>query len=98
MDHFGIQKRKRSRRGEFYNLQLHGRLELFKAKEPTAAQQLLALKWLGNSGAHEAAVTIDDLLDGFEILEHNLVEILEQRAARVAGLAKNLTKKHRRGH
>ena len=54
----------------------------------------MALKSLGNSGAHEGSISREDLLDAFEVLEHSLEEIIEQRSKRVAALSKKLTKKH----
>jgi len=62
--------------------------------EPAVGAQLMALKWLGNTASHEGSVSRDDLLDAFEILEHSLSELIEQRSARVAELARQLTKKH----
>jgi len=56
--------------------------------------QLMALKWLGNSGSHSGEVSRDDLLDAFEILEHALAELLEQKSERIAALAKKMTAKH----
>jgi hypothetical protein len=98
MDHLGIQKKMKNKKGEIHWLALHGRLEIYKLKSPTIGEQLLAIKWLGNSGTHDLALTADELLDGFELLEHNLEEILEKKAARMVALAKGLTKRHRRRH
>jgi hypothetical protein len=64
--------------------------------QTTLGSQLMALKWLGNTASHEGGVSRDDLLDAFEILEHNLRELIEHRSARVAELARKLTKKHGR--
>jgi hypothetical protein len=63
-------------------------------KEASLGIQLMALKWLGNTASHEGNVSREDLLDAFEILEHILVELIDQRSVRVAELARNLTKKH----
>jgi hypothetical protein len=54
----------------------------------------MALKWLGNTGAHEGSISDADLLDAFEIFEHALAEIVDKRSANLAALAKKLTKKH----
>jgi hypothetical protein len=42
----------------------------------------MALKWLGNTGTHTSAVTRDDLLDAFEILDHALVELIDNGQTR----------------
>ena len=94
MNHLGVPKRKKGKGGKFYDLTLHGRLDYFANKNPVIGTQLMALKWLGNAGSHDGAVSKIDLLDAFEILEHALAEIVDQRSAKVAALAKKLTKKH----
>ena len=54
----------------------------------------MALKWLGNTGSHGSKVNVEDLLDAFEILEHTLSEIIENKSKKIATLAVNLTKKY----
>ena len=90
----GVPKRKRDRGGKYKDLWLHARLDLFAKSNPATAAQLMALKSLGNSGAHEGTISKSDLLDAFEVLEHALEEIIEQRTKRVAALTKQLTRKH----
>ena len=96
MTHLGVPKRKKNAKGKFFELSLHARIDAFAASAPTIGPQLIALKWLGNSGSHDGEVSKNDLLDAFEILEHALGEIIDQRSAKVAALAKKLTKKHGR--
>jgi hypothetical protein len=95
MTHLGVPKRRKSQNGRFHDLNLHGRIDFFTQKNRTAGAQLMALKWLGNAGSHDSNVSRRDLLDAFEILEHALDEVLNERSAKVAALAKKLTKKHR---
>lgn len=54
----------------------------------------MALKWIGNTGSHGSYMSTNDLLDSFEIMEHALAEIIGGHSARVAAIAKKLTKKH----
>lgn len=96
MDHVGVQKRRRDSNGKFVEMSLHQRIEVFQDGEPTIGSQLMALKWLGNTGSHEGKVSRDEVLDAFEILEHALAELIGRRTAKVAQLARNLTKKHAR--
>jgi hypothetical protein len=96
MSHLGVPKKQKDKHGKYFALRLHQRINAFSKNEPTVASQLMALKWLGNSGSHDSEVTQNDLLDAFEIMEHCLGEIIDRRAARVAALAKKLTKKHGR--
>lgn len=94
MDHLGIPKKRKTKNGKFTELSLHERIEIYTTKESAIGAQLMALKWLGNTGSHNGDINTADLLDAFEILEHTLGEIIGQRSARVATLVKTLTKKH----
>jgi hypothetical protein len=94
LDHLNVPRRRKNQNSKFSNLSLHERIEIFIREEPSLGGQLMALKWLGNTASHEADVSRDDLLDAFEILEHILDELIGQRSARVAELARKLTKKH----
>lgn len=94
MDFLGIPIRRKAQNGKLMDLTLHGRIETYASKEPATGSQLMALKWVGNTGSHEGNVTKADLLDAFEILEHVLGEIVERRSDRVNELARKLTKRH----
>ena len=96
MDHVGVPKRRRDKTGKFFDLSLHNRIEIFQKGEPAIGSQLMALKWLGNTGSHEGQVTREDVLDAFEILENALAELIDRRTAKVAALARKLSKKHAR--
>lgn len=54
---------------------LHQRIENYKRINPSIANMLLAIKWIGNSGSHGETLTKDDLLDAYEILEVCLNEL-----------------------
>lgn len=94
MNHVGVPKRKKAANGKLSELTLHARIDAFAKKEPAIGPQLMALKWLGNTGSHDSSVSSADLLDAFEILEHSLREVIDGHSAKVAALAKKLTKKH----
>lgn len=96
MNHLGIPKKVTTKKGKSADLTLHGRLDKFVLIDPKNGPPLIALKWLGNAGSHESSsVSHADLLDAFEIMEHALSEIIDERSVRVAALAKKLTNKHR---
>ena len=80
--------------GKTSSLRLHRRIELFAKENPEVGNQLMALKWLGNTGSHGNKVTTGDILDGLELLEHSLVEVLEKRSEKMAALAKKLIDRH----
>lgn len=95
MNHLGIPRKKKNKNGKYSDLTLHARIEKYSMTNPLLGSQLLALKWLGNTGSHGGgSLSKSELLDAFEILEHALLEIIDERSKRVAALAKKLTKKH----
>ncbi|RMG98211.1 MAG: DUF4145 domain-containing protein [Chloroflexi bacterium] len=94
LDHLGVQRKKRTSGGKMKILTLHERIELLRPKNPDVCDQLIAIKWVGNTGSHSTFATTSDLLDVFEILEHALSEIVSERSKQVSKLAKKLTKKH----
>ncbi len=82
-------------------LSTHERIEIFKLKNPDAAVNLLAIKWIGNSGSHEFGDSYrldrDILLDGIEILEFALEQIYVRNDKRIRKLASEInTRKGRR--
>lgn len=96
MDHLHIKRRQKQASGKIMDLSLHRRIDIFNAKDSRVGEQLMALKWLGNAGSHETVVSEKDLLDAFEILDHVLVEIFEQRSKKIKLLARQLTKRYSR--
>lgn len=53
-------------------LRLHSRLDKLTGMHSKYQKQLEAIKWLGNAGSHNSKaekLTIDDVLDGYEILQ-----------------------------
>lgn len=73
---------------------LHKRIELFKIKNSNEAEQLMAIKWIGNSGSHKNdGLTKDDILDGYEILEHVTKKIFEKESERIKKLTKQINKR-----
>lgn len=95
MNHSKIPK-KQKRGRHFYFLSLHKRIDIFVKKQKTLKPQLMALKWLGNTGSHKTSVSKNDLLYAFEILESVLDEIINKKTTRITRLSKELEKKHGR--
>lgn len=78
-----------SKSGKRQRIPLHGRIELLREKDPVSANYLLAVKWFGNEGSHTGlnAITRDNLLNVFELMEAVLVRLYEKPAARLDKLA-----------
>jgi hypothetical protein len=75
-------------------LTLHSRIEKFAQSNKEAAEMLMAIKWIGNSGSHDSwAMDRDSLLNGFELFEHVLELLYERRADRLKRTAADITKR-----
>ncbi len=75
-----------------YNL--HKRIELFKQTNSELAHLIMAIKWIGNTGSHQiGTITHDDLLDGFDLLEHVLKALYQEDKNWMLKLAKAINKK-----
>ena len=68
-------------RGTRKNLSLHKRIEEFKNTKPEIADFLLAIKWIGNSGSHVGKLEKVDVLDAYELLEHSLNKLFDDKEA-----------------
>lgn len=93
LDSVSIKRRKRVP-GAIKDLTLHQRIVEYERREPVTAAHLMAVKWLGNTASHESGISGEMLLDAFEIVQHVLEEIFEERSRRVAKLAHKLTQEH----
>lgn len=82
-------------KGKLRELTLDERIKKFGEKQEDAATQLMAIKWLGNTGSHAglAILTRDDLLDAFEHFEHALDLIYMKSGADLAKRAQHIIKK-----
>ena len=80
--------------GNFRRLTLHERIEKFAEKHQDAATQLMAIKWLGNTGSHAAldVLTHDDLLDAFEHFEYALDLVYVKKSTALEKRAKDIIK------
>ncbi len=76
-------------------LNLHARIEKLGFKNKEAAELLMAIKWLGNTGSHlaDSAIPRDELLKGFDLFQGVLEMIYEKRAAQLKKIAKTITKR-----
>lgn len=83
MDEQGVTK---STAGAFKAL--HERIKEFEAQDPTNAEILLAVKWLGNSGSHAGGITRDDVLDAFDMIELVLVNLYDTSTADIMAKVK----------
>lgn len=76
---------------------LHQRIEWLKNRRPRLSDlcdRLMAVKHLGNAGSHPS-VEIDDqdVFDGFDILEHVLIQLYERTDSDLAKMVKEINKR-----
>ena len=82
-------------KGKFRYLTLSERLKRFAVEHEKAATQLMAIKWLGDTGSHAAldVLTHDDLLDAFEHFEYALDLVYVKKDIALVKRAKDIIKK-----
>lgn len=57
-------------------LNLHTRIERFKAKNQEVAELLMAIKWIGNHGSHGGeGLKREDILTSADLMEHALLKV-----------------------
>ena len=75
---------------------LHQRIELLPKRHASVKEMLLAIKWFGNAGSHadgdNPAITMDDVFDGYELMEHVLSEVYAPKSRALLRLAKRVNK------
>lgn len=72
-------------------ISLHQRIEIASKNYPNLREYFLALKWLGNAGSHsDQIISIDDVIDSYEIFEFVLNELFKNKSLRL--LVKQINK------
>lgn len=84
-------RKKPGSKRQFMNL--HRRIELFRAKHSDIASALMAVKWIGNAGSHSAAVTPDDVLDGYELMDWVLDSLYARRHQSASTLTRAINRR-----
>lgn len=88
-------KGKAGQPGRNATIKLHNRILMLRQREEKIADNLMGIKWLGNTGSHESTpISLAELLSAYEVMSHALDELVLKRSKQVAKVAKTLTKKH----
>jgi hypothetical protein len=90
LDERGVPKEIERKSGKPARIPLHDRIVRFQEADQEPGKLLLAIRVIGNVGTHQEHITFEDLLTGYEILDHVIDLVYSGRAARVAGLAAEL--------
>lgn len=87
-------KRFVTKNGSRKHLPLHQRIKLLPTKFEHVKELFLAIKWLGNAGSHsDKIISVDDVLDAYELMDELLVEIFSSKRKNLKKLAKRINKK-----
>lgn len=78
----GLKRNKRQ--GKF---DLSERIDALDAARRGHSKALTALRHVGNAGSHEGDADFEDLLDCFELLEDVLIELIDERRAKLEAKA-----------
>lgn len=75
-------------------ISLHQRIALLPEKYAHLKDLILAIKWLGNAGSHDSGteVSLDDVMDSYELTEHILQEVYAPKLKKLHKLAKKVNK------
>ena len=95
LTHFKVRLTSKNAKGQRVLLSLHARIDLFRQTNPDLADALMAVKWIGNAGSHSRPIMREDLLDGYELMEHVLDELFVQREKRIARLSRQINRRKR---
>ncbi len=92
LDDCEVPKTTKNKKERTKRLNLHERIDWFRTKNAKAAKSLEAVKWLGNVGSHANLdnLTIDDLLDGFELFEHTIELVYVGHAEHLSKIADSI--------
>jgi hypothetical protein len=81
-------------KGERRFISLHQRIGLLPNKYSKFKDLILAIKWLGNAGSHgHTQLSMDDVMDSYELTKHILNEIYEPKAKKLKAMAKKVNNK-----
>lgn len=93
LDHFNIEREGPNSKGKVHRYDLSKRIDLFEDQRPGHKILFDAIRWIGNLGSHEGAIKWDAVLKAFQIVEH-LVEILiDDKAGAIQALAQEIVDK-----
>jgi len=79
--------------GKRKNLSLHKRIEAFRISKPEIAEFLLAIKWIGNAGSHTGKLEKIDILEAYELLEHSLNKLFDNKENNLKKITKEINKR-----
>jgi hypothetical protein len=92
----GVKRHARNKKGGLSRLSLDSRIALLRAKKTIFSDlcdRLLAVKYLGNAGSHPGDVKMDDVFDGFDILERVLRDIYSRSDTLLSRMVRQINRR-----
>jgi hypothetical protein len=93
LDHKQVPRTLISKNHKRVRINLHLRIERFKAANLEAAAALMAVKWIGNEGSHAGSLSRSDVLDAMEMVENVVDQFWGEKdqtlKRRIAGINKS---------
>ena len=92
LDHLKVKKTK-TKNGKRKRLTLHARIEEYELRNKEVADQLLAIKWIGNEGSHDDGLSRLDLVETYQLYEYALKELFGDEKKKLDKIKKGILKK-----
>jgi len=90
LDQLGIAREGPKGKRKKARLDLADRIAILALAKPDYDEALTALRYVGNAGSHEGVGEFEDIMDCFDLLEHAMIELIEQRREKLAEKAKRI--------
>lgn len=71
---------------------LQNRIDSIPAEHEDLKNLLHAARWLGNAGSHGDDVTIEDVMDAYDLMEHILTKVYESRVDAIGDYAEEINR------
>ncbi|WP_367106040.1 DUF4145 domain-containing protein [uncultured Psychrobacter sp.] len=93
LTHLKVPKTTINNRNKRVKINLHNRIDRLAQQHSEFKEFLLAIKWIGNEGSHpEKNLTKNDVAELYEILEHVLSELFNNKSKAILAKAKKINR------
>ena len=93
LDALRVPKTSKAKNGKRNPLVLHKRIESLPNRHDSIRTSLLAIKWIGNHGAHETEISRDAVFDALDIFESVLIALYSDNPRRIQRLVAIVNKR-----
>jgi hypothetical protein len=93
LDHYGIPREGMTKKSKPTRYDLSKRIDLFEDQKPGHKTLFDALRWVGNLGSHAGPMKWDTILKCFQIVEHLIEILIDDKAGAIKALAQEIVDK-----